>query len=186
MKTFIKTSTVLAFVFVLSSCHNSRNRKIQYMGDTDMYEAVPYEAYSADHPVFKDGMSAQAPVTGTVARGKVPYDYPDTEWGYQTAKDSLYSPIKATKENLKNGKYLFEMYCAVCHGKTGDGQGALVKKEKFLGVPNYMERDLRQGNIYHVIMYGKGMMGSHASQLRSKERWQVTLYVEQLRKKLLK
>ena len=151
-----------------------------------MYDAVPYEAYSADHPVFKDGMSAQAPVEGTIARGKVPYDFPNTEEGYQSAKDSLSSPIKATEANLKQGKYLFDMYCAICHGTKGDGQGTLVKREKFLGVPNYKDRAITEGSIYHVIMYGRNIMGSHASQLKDKERWQVALYVEKLRNDLLK
>ncbi|MBG7630105.1 MAG: cytochrome c, partial [Bacteroidetes bacterium] len=43
-----------------------------------------------------------------------------------------------------------------------------------------------EGSIYQVIMYGRNMMGSHASQLTAKERWQVTMYVEQLRTELLK
>ncbi len=194
MKNVIKIAAVLVLILVLSSCHNNRNRKAQYMSDTDMYNAVPYEAYSADHPVFKDGMAAQAPVQGTIPRGKVPYGYPNTEPGYQAAKDSLRSPMKikvdsiysVSETNLKQGKQLYGIYCATCHGTKGDGQGDLVKSEKFLGVPNYKDRVITEGSIYHVIMHGRNMMGSHASQLNAKERWQVTHYVEQLRNELLK
>lgn len=195
MKSFIKIIIVLLLIIVLASCTSKRERQVQYMADTDMYNAVPYEAYS-EVKILPNEMEAQPPVEGTIARGEVPYDFPDTEEGYQLAKDSLKSPLKikapldsiyrVSKTDLDNGKYLFNIYCAVCHGTKGDGQGDLVKREKFLGVPNYKDRDITEGSIYHVIMYGKNLMGSHASQLKAKERWQVTHYVEQLRKDLLK
>jgi len=160
-----------------------------------MYVPVPYEAYSADS-IFKNGMSAQLPVKGTIPRGKIPYDYPDSEVGYQSAKDSLKSPInviasldsimKVSELNVAQGKYLYGIYCATCHGLKGDGQGDLVKNEKFLGVPNYKDREITEGSIYHVLMYGRNLMGSHSSQLNELERWQVVAYVEQLRSDLLK
>ena len=78
-------------------------------------------------------------------------------------------------------KSLYTIYCASCHGTKGDGQGDLVKNEKFLGVPNYKDRDITEGSIYYVLMYGKNMMGSHSSQLTEEERWQVTAYVQELR-----
>jgi len=196
MKNLMKIASVLVLIILLASCTDKRSREVQYMSDTDMYKAVPYETYSADHEIFKNGMSAQLPVEGTIARGKVPYDYPNTEEGYQMAKDSLRSPLKVkvsldsiyrvSDANITQGKYLYGIYCATCHGLKGDGQGDLVKNEKFLGVPNYKDRDITDGSIYHVIMYGRNLMGSHASQLNAEERWQVTHYVEQLRKDLLK
>jgi hypothetical protein len=185
MKSLIKISSLLILIVVLVSCHNKRNRQVQYMGDTDMYDPVSYETYSSN-PILKNNMSAQLPVIGTVARGKIPYDFSNDEEGYQMAKDSLQSPLLNNDKNLAQGKYLFDIYCAVCHGVKGDGQGVLVKNEKFLGVPNYKDRAITQGSIYHVIMYGRNLMGSHASQLNIKERWQVAQYVEKLRNDLLK
>ena len=61
-----------------------------------------------------------------------------------------------------------------------------MKREKFLGIPSYYDRDITEGSIYHVLMYGKNLMGSHSSQLTYKERWQIIHYVEQLRSELLK
>ena len=106
--------------------------------------------------------------------------------GYQLAKDSLRSPLEANEKNLENGKAMYAIYCATCHGDKGDGMGTLVKNEKFLGVPNYKDRDINQGTIYHVLMYGRNLMGSHSSQLTETERWQVVHYVESLRAELLK
>ena len=96
------------------------------------------------------------------------------------------SPLEANEKNLENGKKMYAIYCATCHGKKGDGNGHLSKTEKFLGIPNYKDRDLTEGSIYHVLMHGKNLMGSHSGQLTYNERWQVIHYVEQLRSDLLK
>ena len=172
----------MAAIIMLASCNTKRTRNYQYF--PDMYEAVSYETYGVN-PVLKDSMASQAPVIGTIARGQeLPYEYPNTEAGYIMAKDSLKSPLKLDKENLDKGKFLYDIYCASCHGKKGAGDGELVKREKFLGVPNYKDRDITQGSIYQVIMYGRNLMGSHASQLTEKERWQVTMYVQKLKSEL--
>ena len=76
------------------------------------------------------------------------------------------------------------IYCAVCHGTKGDCNCILSQRDKFNGIPNYKDRDVSEGSIYHVIMYGKNLMGSHASQLKHNERWQVVQYVEKLRSEL--
>jgi mono/diheme cytochrome c family protein len=89
-------------------------------------------------------------------------------------------------ENLAKGKAMFDIYCIECHGAKGDGQGVLVQRGKFLGVPNYKDREITEGSIYHVIMYGRNLMGSHASQLTYKERWEIVQYVQKLRADLLK
>lgn len=197
MKSFIKYTSIITLMILMASCagDSKRSREVQYMGDTDMYNAVPYETYSVN-PIFKDGLSAQLPVDGTIARGKSSYDVPNSEIGYAYAKDSVRSPLwvkastdsiaRISEKNMSQGKYLYGIYCASCHGTKGDGQGTLVQNEKFLGVPNYKDRVITDGSIYHVIMYGRGIMGSHASQLNDLERWQVTAYVNQLRNDLLK
>lgn len=195
MKSFVRIISVVILVVALSSCQDKTSRQYQYMSDTDMYIPVGYETYAADS-IFKNGTSAQLPVEGTIARGNVPYDYANTQEGYILAKDSLRSPLKyktpldsiyrVSDANLEQGKYLYGIYCVTCHGVKGDGQGPLVLNEKFLGIPNYKDRDITEGSIYHVIMRGRNLMGSHSSQLSATERWQVVHHVEELRKELLK
>jgi len=195
MKSIANIVCVFAAAILLTSCVDHSQRQVQYMGDTDMYISVPYDTYSADAR-FKDSMSAQHPAVGSIARGQVPYEYPHSEVGYQAAKDSLRSPLwiknpsdsvfSISKADMDNGKKMYDIYCISCHGTTGDGQGELVKREKFLGIPSYETRDITEGSIYHVIMHGRNLMGSHASQLTPRERWQVVHYVEELRNKLKK
>src|SRR5690625_2350787 len=81
---------------------------------------------------------------------------------------------------------MYTVNCAVCHGAKGDGQGVLVEREKFLGVPSFDDqgRVLTAGSIYHVMMYGINAMGSYASQTSEQERWPIVMYVENLKASL--
>jgi len=187
MKNIFNIALTGVMILLLASCGDERptERSVQYMGDTDMYDPVSYETYG-ENPYFENGLNAQLPVEGTIARGVAVYDYPDSEEGYQMAKDSLMAPFKATEASLEKGKITYNIYCSACHGDKGDGMGTLVKNEKFLGVPNYKDREITEGSIYHVIMYGRNLMGSHAGQLTEAERWNVVQYVEHLRADLLK
>ena len=100
--------------------------------------------------------------------------------GYQLEKKYTLSP---TSQGFIK---MYEIYCSVCHGDKGDGQGILMTREKFLGIPSYADRDISEGSIYHVLMYGKNALGSHAGQVNAKERWQISQYVISLREKLIK
>ena len=174
--------TLGASLLFFTSC-NEQSPGIEYM--PDMYKSVGYDTYS-QNPNYSDGMTTQLPVDGTIARGQVPYDYPNTNEGYEAAKLESKNPLDVNEANLSNGQKMYDIYCISCHGKTGAGDGILVQRDKFLGIPNYKDRDITEGSIYHVIMYGRNMMGSHASQLNEKERWQVVLYAKSLREDLLK
>ena len=167
----------------LYSCADPSRPNYQYF--PNMYEPVGYGTY-AYSDAFANGIEAQVPVEGTIARGWEPYDYLNTNEGYEEAKANLISPLEITKENSANGKELYAIYCAVCHGSKGDGQGILMTREKFLGVPSYADREITPGSIYHVLMYGKNAMGSHAGQVNAKERWQIAQHVMDLRSKLVK
>jgi mono/diheme cytochrome c family protein len=150
-----------------------------------MYEPVGYEAYG-EYDVFPNKQEALVPPEGTIARGHSLYSYANTNDGYNSALKNLKTDLSSSEIDLIRGKELYEIYCGICHGNKGAGQGKLVKREKILGVPSYADRPITTGSIYHVIYYGKNSMGSYANLLNEEERWQVTAYVEALRKELLK
>ena len=177
----LKIIIALVMVASLMSCNNKRTPQVQYM--PDMYVSVPYDANGVNSV---EGMPVnRLPVAGTVSRnGVVAYDISDTNEGYDKAKAELKSSLEVTEANLTKGKELYGIYCASCHGDKGDGNGVLSQRDKFNGIPNYKDREITEGSIYHVIMYGKNLMGSHASQLNHTERWQVVQYVEKLRSEL--
>ena len=161
-----------------TSCFDKAKPNYQFF--PNMYEAVSYETYS-EHDVFKGGVEAQEPAKGSIKRGFVPYEIPNTPEGYALAKATLKSPLDSLSINQDKAKELYTIYCGICHGDKGDGKGNLVVKEKFLGVPSYKDREITDGSIFHVITYGLNSMGSHANQLSQEERWQVADYVLKLK-----
>ena len=181
MKSVYKITLLFGITILVSSCHNNAEPNYQYF--PNMYESVGYETYSESN-AFKDGKEGQLPAEGTVNRGFEPFEYENSTAGYELAKANLKSPLDSLSRNPEKGKELFEIYCATCHGNTGNGKGKLVEREKFLGVPSYKDRVITEGSIFHVITYGLNSMGSHANQLSAHERWLVTDYVLKLKSEL--
>ena len=174
---------IISVSLLFSSCFDPSKPNFQYF--PDMYESLAYETY-AESDGFANGIVAQLPPEGSIPRGWEPYDYEDSNEGYELAKSQLISPIEVNDKNLSQGKELYEIYCSVCHGDKGDGMGILAQREKFLGIPAYIDRDITPGSIYHVLMYGINAMGSHAGQVNEEERWQIAQYVMQLREEASK
>ena len=178
MKSLYKIVAVVGLSVMATSCFDKAKPNYQFF--PNMYEAVSYETYS-EHNVFKGGVEAQVPAKGSIKRGFVPYEIPNTPEGYALAKATLKSPLDSTAINQDKAKELYTVYCAICHGDKGDGKGNLVVKEKFLGVPSYKDREITDGSIFHVVTYGLNSMGSHANQLSQEERWVVADYVLKLK-----
>ncbi|NJB70963.1 mono/diheme cytochrome c family protein [Saonia flava] len=186
MNSFKKIGLVFGLVVLVSACSNKNSRNYQFM--PNMYVPVGYETYGQID--FLPGqMEAMQPVANTIPRGAFPYSLENTPEGKEMSILAI-SPLDSLKidENLSVGKELYDIYCAVCHGSKGDGQGNLVKREKILGVPTYADaaRNITVGSTYHTIYYGLNSMGSYAGQLNHKERWQVSEYVVKLKQDLTK
>lgn len=181
MKSLSKIIIVLGFATFVTSCADTSSPNYQYF--PNMYESVGYETYSESN-AFANGKEGQLVPDGAVKRGFEVYDVPNTFEGYEFSKISVESPLDSITKNSDKGVQLYGIYCAVCHGEKGDGQGILVKKEKFLGVPSYADREITEGSIFHVVTYGLNAMGSHANQLSQDERWMVASYVMKLKSEL--
>lgn len=129
---------------------------------------------------FKDGKSMRIPVSGTVARGHIPYLYKDLKT--QPAVP-LKNPAIAGIASLSAGKKNYEVFCSPCHGYLGDGDSRL--REQFPKPPSLHTAKLRgweDGNIYHVIMAGQNVMPSYASQISNEDAWSIVNYVRVLQK----
>ncbi len=190
MKNIFKYMLPVAVVFAIASCSNDpKDPGYEYM--PDMYRSPDYETNS-ENPNFKDSMTEQQPVAGTVARGndiytamdRMPYPYENTPEGYEAAGTNLHNPLEHSEANMTEGKRLYENYCTHCHGATGQGDG-LVVQHNGPKPPAYNSdalKDLPEGKAFHTTQYGKNMMGSHASQLTASQRWKIIMYVQTLQK----
>ncbi len=186
MKSLLKIAFVLGIVVSFSSCKDNLKPNYQYM--PNMYESVAYETYSEsdafNSPTGLKGKEGQLPAEGSIKRGFVPYEIPNTTEGYDFSKTITTSPLYGKAVDMKKAEELYGIYCAICHGETGNGMGKLVKQEKLLGVPSYKDRQVTIGSIFHVQTYGLNSMGSYANQLSQQERWMIAAYVLELKSKL--
>ena len=173
--------TVLGLASAMISCHNTKSPNYEYF--PNMYQSVGYETYQ-ETDAFANGQSNQLLVAGTIKRGFVPYEIPNTTEGYEASKLVTVSKLDSTSVDNEKTKELYNIYCAICHGEKGNGKGYLVEREKILGVPSYADRMVTVGSVYHVLTYGLNSMGAYSNQLDQKERWMVSQYVMKLKSEL--
>lgn len=178
------------------------------------YEANVYSAYSWNHwdkasAFSKYSLSQpQGKVAGTIPRGmtanyygaagtargamlngEAPFYYTNSEAERtRCSNEIMANPLPITKAGLAAAKPLYEIYCGVCHGNKGNGQGFLVSEEnpaaKYGAQPaNFLKDEFlgaSDGRYIFGIMYGKNVMGSYADKLSWEERWQVIHYIRSL------
>ncbi len=126
--------------------------------------------------------SVAVPINGSVS-----YKYKDTEEERTRAKAEITkNPYVITKSGLAKGKELYNIYCGICHGEKGGGNGYLYEgpNAKYPAAPANLVSDQfiesSEGRFYHAIMYGLNAMGSYSDKLSYEERWQVIHYIRSL------
>ena len=140
----------------------------------DMYESRAYEFYN-------EKLSSMKPVDGTVKRGELlPYHLKAADTALANANKN---PLILTKADLEEGKRLFNIYCAICHGPKLDGNGPLYKDGTgpYVAAPANLASGAKasytEGRLFHVMTYGYNVMGSYASQLDRAQRWKIAAYI---------
>jgi mono/diheme cytochrome c family protein len=99
-----------------------------------------------------------------------------------TVPQSVVDRAGGLKPLVERGQERFNIYCAPCHSKKGDGQGTVAKRG-FPGVKNLGETSIREmtdGQLYATITRGKTTMPSYAAQVPVKDRWAIVAYVRAL------
>ena len=190
------------FVFVLtvvSSCvKHPDSPGYEYVDD--MFRSQAIEAYidyglvgDKVNDTLKNTISARIPVKGTIAFSKskktsttnMPFYYGTSEEERIRAGEEVllpkhyYSKESIQESNTAEGKRLYGLFCAHCHGDKGNGDGLVITAGGYPAAPPAYNtlKDRKPGSVFHTITYGKNAMGPHASQLNKDERWKVAMYV---------
>ena len=189
MKIFKSATVIIICCILLCGCNHHRNDPGRaYMAKFDMYYPKAYEPYT-ENPVFADSLTMQVPPSGSIAQGEIPYPYKAKSMDDQVlAGKELVNPVEATQINVDEGREQYELFCLVCHGEKGDGNGPLVQTGKYPAKPRSLIDSYLQskpdGEVFHVITMGSvsGLMGSYGSQVHPENRWKIVLYVRDLSK----
>lgn len=178
-------STLLALSCSLVACEKDpRQPRYEIAMLTDMQEPVPAEAFGTS-AVFNDGKNLQAPPAGSISReGPDPFPYSASEEDGDRAGAELKNPLISSATELERGKVLYDRFCLVCHGVSGDGDGPLIPK--YPNPPAFTAKrllDMADGRIFWTITVGRRDMKSHATQISVDDRWRLVLFIRDLQKK---
>ena len=131
---------------------------------------------------FADQRSARPPVEGTVARGQL-----DEDTYFYTGKignnPGDVMPFPVTKEVLERGRERYNIFCAACHSRVGDGNGFVPSRGFARKPPSFHIARLQKaplGYFYDVMTEGFGIMPDYASQIPPQDRWDIVAYVRAL------
>jgi hypothetical protein len=165
------------------------------MFDTERYNPESFSGFFPDHRTMR------MPVPGTVARDRYEDDpevatglLPDRSGYVMTIPQALVQHMGGMEKLAQRGQERFAIYCAPCHGLTGDGKGMVVcKREKGTGpctdtrgfppLPSYEDPRLRampDGQLYATITSGARTMPAYGPQIPHQDRWASVAYVRAL------
>jgi len=195
MKTLLIITGIVAAGLVVVSCNRDGGKSPGRAYMPDMSYSRAYETYAGldtskfttDKAQLGEGKIyyTSLPVGGTIARGDMPaYELKHDSAGYANSA-SIKNPLDPATIDMKEAERLYLVNCGICHGTKLDGNGPLYNDgngpykaapKKFVGDP-VMEA-MPEGTMFHSVTYGKGQMGSYASQLSTKQRWEVIAYIK--------
>ncbi len=164
-----RTLLLLALAFAVVGCRQ------------DMYNQPKYKPL-AKSEFFNDDTSARPLPPHTIPRGHL-----DEDTAFATGKNddgtlAAALPVPVTRELLARGQERFTIYCSMCHGNEGDGNGMVVQRG-YPPPPSYHIDRLRNappGYLYSVITNGYGIMYPYASRVEGPDRWAIVAYIRAL------
>jgi mono/diheme cytochrome c family protein len=138
----------------------------------------------APSPFFDDGAAMRLPVAGTVARGQLREEaaFYDGKTEDGAWLDSL--PVLMSAQLLNRGRERYDIYCAPCHSRVGDGRGIMVTRG-YVPPPTFHSdriRDLPEGQLFDAISNGVRNMPSYRHQIVTEDRWAIVAYLRALQR----
>lgn len=181
---------ILSTAAVIISCSDVK-RKPGSVYVPDMAYSRAYETFADHSNLAEQGINYNnRPVLGTVARGEeLPFhiakDAPGDTTNYNASK-LVKNPIETLNEKeYKEAERLYLINCGICHGAKLNGNGPLYKDGNgpYAAKPATLVGDAKyenmpEGQMFYSVAYGKNLMGSYASQLSRKQRWEVIKYIK--------
>lgn len=185
MKLSKRFSSLAVFLMAVTmiSCRGQLSDKPPIHPQQNMYHQDRFNAQE-ENPFFEDNRSMRPPVEGTIARGQLKQDK-----GFFTGidEDENYveeNPMTLTSDFLYRGQDRYDIYCSVCHGGVGDGQGIIMTGQYgYVPAPSFHTdqiRDMPDGQIYSAIYHGVRTMPDYRTQIKVEDRWAIVAYVRAL------
>ena len=130
---------------------------------------------------FADGMASRPRIEGTVARGDISGN-PHFDTGKVNGQLADGFPMPVTLELVDRGQNRFNIYCSMCHGRTGDGNG-MIPSRGYRRPPSFHTQTLRtatSGHLFDVMTNGFGAMPPYGKMIPPQDRWAIVAYIRAL------
>jgi mono/diheme cytochrome c family protein len=196
---FLIYGLVIIFVISTFGFRGDKFKKPPIRIFPDMDEQDYVKAQKPNY-FFKDGMGSRQPVAGTVAMGHtIEADANSELLGYGNKETYLHTgnfnetnygkglPAELELDKSENvtalvtrGHEVYRFKCAACHGLSGNGEGTVKANGFVAAISNLRASKLVEGNIYDVVVNGRGNMGQQGRDLTLYDRWAVVAYVKML------
>jgi len=146
----------------------------------DMHDQPKYRGLRSSD-FFVDGQSARPIVANTVARGHLNEDAL-LMTGKQGQDDATVFPFPVTDQVMARGRERVDIYCSPCHGRTGNGDGMVVRRgyRKPTSFHDDRLRAQADGYFFDVMTNGFGAMPDYAAQVPVRDRWAIVAYIRAL------
>jgi len=184
MRTFVFLTLMIFLVAGIYSCkRGAPSEKPPIHLNPNMDLQPKYKAQEESH-FFPDGSVNRLPVPGTVASDEL---HENTVYYYGKDAEGKFvpkGPVAYSLEVLKRGQERFNIYCAPCHSRAGDGKG-IVAQRGFLPPPTFHQdrlRNMPDGQIFDVISNGFRNMPAYRHQISVPDRWAIVGYVRVLQR----
>lgn len=167
-------------VLLFVSCAGNCDLAPDFARMIEQPRADPYEA----SPFFADGRAMRPLVEGTVPRSQR-LGPPALVGGVENGQYVARVPLPLTRAFVELGRDRFDVHCAACHGRVGDGQSQVAENMRFRKPPSFHAAPYATyppGRFFAVITHGFGFMRSYAAELSLDERWAVVAYVKALQR----
>jgi mono/diheme cytochrome c family protein len=146
----------------------------------DMVSSVAFDSFDPN-PLTPDGRTLMRPPEGTIPRGYAPLHFGPGPAEALRAGRELQNPSPDTDLTRARGEVAFQRWCSPCHGHEGLGDGLVARKfprPPPLGADH--ARGLPDGQIFHIISFGQGVMPSYGQQVTQADRWKIVRYLRKL------
>lgn len=182
-KNILKMACLSGAALVFASCRGQISEKPPVHPNMNMDQQPRMEAQEVNK-FFEDNRSMRQPVEGTIARGFKKEDIAYYEGTDANGNWIAEIPVAVTRELLYRGQERYDVYCSVCHGGTGAGDGIIMTGNYgYVPAPTYHQDRLREapdGEIYSAIYNGVRTMPSYATQIKVEDRWAIVAYIRAL------
>ena len=142
------------------------------------------EKYKPQGQTVTGEPTMRTPPSGTIARGRLHEN--TVYYTGKTAEGELVkrAPVEYTRATIERGQQRFNIYCAPCHSRVGDGQGIVVKRGLVPPSSFHIDRlrDIEDGHIFDVITNGLRNMPSYRHAIPVADRWAIVTYFRALQR----